>query len=39
MLIVPVTVMPYAYARAAELRNAKISVSTETNSSQLTNGT
>ena len=39
IVIVPVTAMPNAYASAAELRNAKISVSTETSSSQLIHGT
>ena len=39
MVIVPVTAMPKAYASAAELRNAKTRVRTETISSQLIHGT
>ena len=39
MVMVPVTAMPKANASAAELRNANTSVSTETISSQLIQGT
>ena len=39
IVIVPVTAMPNAKASAAELRNAKTSVSTETISTQLIQGT
>ena len=39
MVMVPVTAMPNAKASATELWNAKTSVSTETISSQLIQGT